>query len=64
MNIPMNIVQSEYSNISGTTTASYLLKKWNDGLALDVSFLENYHLVSTHDDQAIDFKKRNINHFK
>ena len=64
MNIPMNIVQSECSNVSGTTSASYLLKKWNDGLALDVSFLENYHILSTHDDQAIDFKKRNINHFE
>jgi len=58
LNIPLNIVQNEYDNLSGNISTDYLLKFWNDGFKLDVSFLEGHHVKSTHENQSLSFVKR------
>jgi|TARA_Y100000389_G_scaffold203394_1_gene251682 hypothetical protein len=58
MNIPMNIVQTEYKNLHGSISAEILLDNWNKGNKLNVDFLESYKLKSTHLYKVIKFKKR------
>ena len=58
MNIPMNIVQSEYKNLHGNISTENLLEKWRQGYKLDVDILKNSKLNSTHVDTKVQFKKR------
>ena len=58
LNIPLNIVQNESDNLSGNVSTDYLLKCWNDGFKLDVSFLEDHPVKSTHEIQSLSFVRR------
>jgi hypothetical protein len=58
VNLPINRVQTEWSNRSGDISANYLLKCWNDGLMLDVRSLEKHIPLSPHEEHALGFVKR------
>ena len=58
MNIPMNIVQTEYKNLHGSVSSEYLLEYWKKGYKLDFDLLENSKINSTHVNKAVKFKKR------
>lgn len=59
MNIPMNIVQSEYKNLHGDITIESLLESWKRGYKLDIDVFKNSKLNSTHKNTKVQFKKRN-----
>ena len=58
INLPINCVQTEVSNLSGNITAEYLLKCWNDGLMFDARPLEKHTPLSTHEEHTLEFVKR------
>ena len=58
LNLPINRVQSEVLNLSGTISPEYLLDQWNKGMMLDTSMLEDHVPRSPHEELAISFKKR------
>ena len=58
MNLPMNIVQTEYKNLHGSVSTDQLLERWKKGYKLDVNFLENVKINSTHVNKVIDFIER------
>lgn len=58
MNLPINIVQTEYKNLHGSLTADHLLAYWKKGFKLDIDILKNSKINSTHVNKAVNFKKR------
>lgn len=58
LNLPLNRVQTEALNISGNISPEFLLSRWNDGMMLDTSMLENHIPRSPHEELALKFKKR------
>ena len=58
VNLPINCVQTEVSNLSGDISTDYLLKCWNDGLTFDTLPLEKHIPRSTHEEHALGFVKR------
>ena len=60
MNIPMNIVQTEYKNLHGNISIDFLLHNWKRGYKINIDHLEKFKLNSTHVNmnKKIEFKKR------
>lgn len=58
MNIPCNKVQEENKNIYGTIHQDSLLRKWHDGLAIDLTNIYGYNNTSPHEEIDIKFAKR------
>jgi len=59
MNIPCNKVQEENKNISGSIHQDLLLKKWQDGFAIDLKNIYGYTNAGPHEEIDIRFIKRN-----
>ena len=59
MNIPCNKVQEENKNFHGNIHQDLLLKKWQDGLAIDLEKVDGYINNSPHEEIDIRFIKRN-----
>jgi hypothetical protein len=58
LNMPINKVQKEFDNVSGSISADYLLKMWMDGYIIDTHFLKSLTPTSTHELHNIEFIKR------
>ncbi|MDQ8195147.1 hypothetical protein QEH59_11975 [Coraliomargarita sp. SDUM461004] len=58
LNIPLNRVQGENDNISGTITPEYLLQKWQSGQRLHFEQLADIHTQSVHEEVEISFIER------
>ena len=58
LNLPINRVQSEVRNYSGSTSAEYLLGQWNKGLMIDTSMFENHIPQSPHEEHQVTFVSR------
>jgi hypothetical protein len=58
LNVPINRVQTEVENLSGSISPDYLLSKWNDGLTIDYKKFISYTPTSTHEEHTIDFRQR------
>lgn len=58
MNIPCNKVQKENKNIHGTVHQDVLLKKWQDGFAIDLASIYGYNNSSPHEEIDIKFTQR------
>jgi hypothetical protein len=58
VNLPINRVQSEVPNYSGSISPEFLLEQWNKGLMLDTSMFETHVPRSTHEEHPVSFKKR------
>lgn len=59
MNIPCNKVQEENRNSHGNIHQDLLLKKWQDGFAIDLENVYGYINSSPHEEIDIRFTKRN-----
>lgn len=58
LNLPINRVQSEVANISGSISSAYLLEQWNKGLMIDAAMFEGHIPKSPHEEHAITFRRR------
>jgi len=58
LNLPINRVQNECENLSGSVSPEYLLDQWNMGLMLDTTSLLTHVPVSPHEEHPITFKMR------
>jgi hypothetical protein len=58
--MPINKVQKEFDNISGSISTDYLLKMWIDGYIIDTNFLKDLTPNSTHEVHNIEFIKRKV----
>jgi len=58
LNLPINRVQNECENLSGTVTPEYLLEQWNRGAMLDTEILLSHVPTSPHEEHLIRFKNR------
>lgn len=58
LNLPLNRVQNECENLSGTISPEYLLDKWQKGLMLDTSKFLTHIPKSPHEEHPILFKTR------
>ncbi|MBU0663912.1 MAG: hypothetical protein KJ990_05130 [Proteobacteria bacterium] len=58
INIPCNKVQSENRNISGDIHQDELLRKWQDGLSIDLEKIYGYTNISPHEEIGISFVDR------
>ena len=59
LNIPCNKVQEENKNFCGDIHQDSLLKKWQDGLAIDLTNIYGHNNNSPHEEIDIRFTKRN-----
>ena len=57
VNIPFNRVQNDFPNRHGSITAMDLLEKWQEGLGIDISRLENFYAESVHVEPEIRFNR-------
>ena len=58
LNLPINRVQNECENLSGSVSPEYLLNQWNNGMMLDTTSLLTHIPVSPHEEHLITFKIR------
>jgi hypothetical protein len=58
VNLPINQVQIEVSNLSGNISTDFLLARWNDGMMFDVRPLEHHIPLSPHEEHRLEFVKR------
>lgn len=58
LNLPINRVQNEVENISGSVSPEFLLEQWNMGLMLDTSMFDTYEPSSTHEEHPVRFTRR------
>ena len=58
MNMPMNIVQTEYKNLHGNISVDFMLHNWKIGNKINIDHLDKLKLNSTHVIKEIEFKKR------
>jgi hypothetical protein len=58
VNIPINIVQNEVSNIHGSVHQDKLAAYWIDGMAIDVKKFKGMTNLSTHQEFELEFIKR------
>lgn len=58
LNLPINRVQNEVENCSGSVSAEYLLDHWSKGLMLDTSMFDSHVPESPHENHAVEFTKR------
>lgn len=58
LNLPINRVQNEVDNLSGTVSPEFLLEQWNKGLMLDTNMFDAYVPRSTHEEHPVRFSRR------
>jgi hypothetical protein len=58
LNLPINRVQIECENLSGSVSPEYLLNQWHKGMMLDTSNLLTHIPLSPHEEHLIIFKIR------
>lgn len=58
LNLPINRVQNEVSNLSGNVSPEFLLAQWNNGMMLDTSSLDTHIPLAPHEEHVITFKRR------
>lgn len=58
LNIPCNKVQDENNNRAGNLSPEALLKKWREGLVIDVDALSGFNNESCHQEVAFSFVPR------
>jgi hypothetical protein len=58
LNLPINRVQAEYKNISGSISPDYLLSQWSAGMMLDLGKFNGYTPTATHEEHTVSFKPR------
>ncbi len=58
LNTPLNKVQDEVNNKSGSLSSEYLLHQWNKGLKICIDSFKNISTSSTHEEIDIIFIKR------
>jgi len=58
LNLPINRVQNECENLSGTVSPEYLLDQWQKGMMLDTTKLLTHIPQSPHEEHEIIFKMR------
>jgi hypothetical protein len=58
LNLPINRVQREVPNRSGSVSTEFLLEQWNKGMMLDTSLFDTHVPLSPHEEHIVNFKKR------
>jgi len=58
LNLPINRVQNEISNLSGSISCAYLLDQWNLGMMIDTQMFADHTPISPHEDHVIQLKRR------
>ncbi|MGO9444874.1 MAG: hypothetical protein ACLPXB_08865 [Thiobacillaceae bacterium] len=58
VNLPINRVQSEIPNLSGTVSPEFLLDQWNKGLMMDTQMFEGHIPTAPHEEHAIRLRPR------
>ena len=58
LNLPINRVQNEVENLSGTVSPEYLLSQWNIGMMMDTMLLRTHIPRSTHEEHTVMLKSR------
>ena len=58
LNLPLNLVQSEWKNRSGNINIETYLEQWKKNKKLDVSHLYKYNPISTHEECDLQFIDR------
>jgi len=58
VNIPCNMVQTEYDNLHGSLHQDILLEKWNRGYQLDFRRLYGFRNNGAHQDIPLEFTRR------
>jgi hypothetical protein len=58
LNLPINRVQDDVSNLSGNVSPDFLLEQWNKGLMLDTAMFAGHIPQAPHEEHVIRFKSR------
>jgi len=58
INLPINRVQAEVANISGSISPAYLLEQWNKGLMMDTAMFEGHIPTAPHEEHTVGFRRR------
>ncbi len=58
LNLPLNKVQNENSNISAGISPDFYLQQWNNGMTFDWACLQNHIPVSPHEEHSLKFTRR------
>jgi len=58
LNLPINRVQNEILNLSGTISCEYLLEQWNLGMMIDTQMFVDHTPISPHEEHGIQLKRR------
>ena len=58
LNLPINRVQNEIPNLSGSISCVYLLEQWNLGMMIDTQMFAHHTPISPHEEHVIQFKRR------
>lgn len=58
LNLPINRVQNEIPNLSGSISCAYLLEQWNLGMMIDTQMFADYSPISPHEEHVIELKRR------
>jgi hypothetical protein len=58
LNLPINRVQSEIPNLSGSISCAYLLAQWNLGMMIDTKMFANHAPISPHEEHVIKLARR------
>lgn len=58
VNVPINVVQNEVSNIHGFLHQDQLVAYWMDGMAIDVKKFKSLVNLSTHQEYGFEYVKR------
>ena len=58
LNLPINRVQNEVHNLSGSVSPAFLLEQWNKGMMLDTHMLDTHIPLAPHEEHVIAFKRR------
>jgi len=58
LNLPINRVQNEIANLSGSISCAYLLEQWNLGMMIDTQMFADHTPISPHEEHVIQLKRR------
>jgi hypothetical protein len=58
LNIPLNRVQTEVGNISGSVSPQFLLDQWNKGMMLDTAMFATHLPRAPHEEHPVRFIPR------
>lgn len=58
LNLPINRVQSEINNFSGSVSTAFLLDQWNKGLMIDADMFDDHTPLAPHEEHLLRFRRR------